>query len=55
MLSIIKNAFRYLSDTVSQLNDEEVDSLSLVAICCMFICFMTVALILVVMFAYTIA
>ena len=55
MLSVVKNAFEHLSNALGQLNDEEIDSLSLVVVCCMFICFMTVALILVVMFAYMIA
>ena len=55
MLSVLKDAFEHLSNAFSQLKDEEIDSLSLVVIYCMFICFMTVALILVVTFAYTIA
>lgn len=55
MLSIVKNAFEHLSNALGQLKGEEIDSLSLVVVYCMFICFMTVALILVVMVTYTIA
>lgn len=55
MLSVIKKAFEYLGNAFELLKEEESDSLFLVVVYCMFICFMTVTLVLAIMFTYAIA
>jgi hypothetical protein len=55
MLSAIKQAFEHLGNAFDLLKEEDNDSLFLIVVYCVFICFMTFSLILVVTFACTIA